>query len=284
MVAQIDSHHHFWRYNPEEYSWIDDSMALLRRDFLPEDLRPEIQRAGIDGVISVQARQNLEETRWLLALAANHSFIRGVVGWVSLRDAKLPQVLQSLAGNEKLKSIRHVLQGEPDDRYMLRSDFNRGIDLLQEFNLAYDILIFERHLPYVLEFVKQHPQQVFVLDHVAKPRIRDRIVSPWRENVRELAKFPNVYCKISGMVTEAGYTTWKEEDLAPYFDTVLEAFGPSRLLFGSDWPVCLVAASYGSWLALVKRQIAMLTDSEQSAILGGTAARVYRIDTVGDKE
>ncbi|HSU30496.1 MAG TPA: amidohydrolase family protein [Bryobacteraceae bacterium] len=284
MVAQIDSHHHFWRYNPEEYSWIDDSMALLRRDFLPEDLRPEIQRAGIDGVISVQARQNLEETRWLLALAANHSFIRGVVGWVPLTDIKLPQVLQSLAGNEKLKSIRHVLQGEPDDRYMLRSDFNRGIDLLQEFNLAYDILIFERHLPYVLEFVKQHPQQVFVLDHVAKPRIRDRIVSPWRENVRELAKFPNVYCKISGMVTEAGYTTWKEEDLAPYFDTVLEAFGPSRLLFGSDWPVCLVAASYGSWLALVKRQIAMLTDSEQSAILGGTAARVYRIDTVGDKE
>jgi L-fuconolactonase len=280
MVPQIDSHHHFWRYNPEEYSWIDDSMALLRRDFLPEDLHPEIQRSSIDGVISVQARQTLEETRWLLDLAASHSFIKGVVGWVPLTDQNLPQVLHLLADNSKLKSVRHVLQGEPDDRYMLRSDFNRGIRWLKEFQLAYDILVFERHLPYVLEFVRQHPQQLFVLDHVAKPRIRDSILSPWRENLRELAKFPNVYCKISGMVTEADHTSWKEEDLVPYFNTVLEAFGPSRLLFGSDWPVCLVAASYGTWIAFVRQQIAMLTESEQSAILGGTAARVYRIDPV----
>lgn len=282
MIPPIDSHHHFWRYDPEEYSWIDDSMALLRRDFLPEDLQPEIQRSGIDGVISVQARQSLEETRWLLDLAAKYSFIRGVVGWVPLTDTNVGKILESLAGSGTLKSVRHVLQGEPDDRYMLRSDFNRGISLLKEFQLAYDILIFERHLPYVVEFVRQNPQQVFVLDHVAKPRIRDRIVSPWRENMRELAKFPNVYCKISGMVTEADYTSWKEEDLVPYFDTALEAFGPSRLLFGSDWPVCLVAASYGTWIAVVRRQIATLTDSEQSAILGGTAARVYRIDTVGE--
>ena len=283
MFPQIDSHHHFWRYHPEEYSWIDDSMALLRRDFLPEDLRPEIQRSGIDGVISVQARQSVEETRWLLELAANHSFIYGVVGWVPLTDTKLRKVLESLAASGNLKSVRHVLQGEPDDRYMLRSDFNRGINLLKEFQLAYDILIFECHLPYVLEFVRQHPHQVFVLDHVAKPRIREGIVSPWRENMRELARFPNVYCKISGMVTEADYTSWKEEDLVPYFDTVLEAFGPSRLLFGSDWPVCLAAASYGTWISLVRRQIARLADSEQSAILGGTAARVYRIDAVRDE-
>jgi L-fuconolactonase len=280
MRPQIDSHHHFWRYNPEEYSWIDDSMALLRRDFLPEDLQPEIQRSGIDGVISVQARQSLEETSWLLDLAASHSYIRGVVGWVPLTDGNLQKILESLAPSGRLKSVRHVLQGEPDDRYMLRSDFNRGISLLKDFQLAYDILVFERHLPYALEFVRQHPQQIFVLDHVAKPRIRDRIVSPWRENVRELAKFPNVHCKVSGMVTEAHYTSWKEEDLVPYFGTVLEAFGPSRLLFGSDWPVCLVAASYGTWIALVRRQIAKLSGSEQSAILGGTAARVYRIDTV----
>ena len=284
MFPRIDSHQHFWRYHPEEYSWIDDSMVLLRRDFLPEDLQPEIQRAGIEGVISVQARQSVEETRWLLELAANHSFIYGVVGWVPLTDTKLRKILESLAGSGRLKSVRHVLQGEADDRYMLRSDFNCGISLLKEFQLAYDILIFERHLPYVLEFVRQHPQQVFVLDHIAKPRIRDRVISPWRENMRELAKFPNVYCKISGMVTEADYTCWKEEDLVPYFDTVLEAFGPSRLLFGSDWPVCLVAASYGSWIAVVRRQIASLTDSEQSAILGGTAARVYRIEAGGDKQ
>lgn len=274
----IDSHQHFWQYNPEEYSWIDDSMALLRRDFLPEDLRPEIQRSGIDGVVSVQARQTLEETQWLLELAAKHRFIRGVVGWVPLTDVKVREILQTFTAGGKLKAVRHVLQSEPDDRYMLRSDFNRGIALLNEFNLAYDILVFERHLPHVIAFVKQHPQQTFIVDHIAKPRIRERMLSPWRENLCELARFPNVYCKLSGMVTEADYGAWKEEDLFPYFDAVLEAFGPHRLLFGSDWPVCLVAASYGRWVETVRKRVATLTASEQSAILGDTAARVYRID------
>jgi L-fuconolactonase len=280
---RIDSHQHFWRYNPEEYSWIDDSMALLRRDFLPEDLRPEIQRSGIDGVVSVQARQTLEETQWLLHLAAKHPFIGGVVGWVPLTDVKLREILERLSAGGKLKSVRHVLQSEADDQYMLRRDFNRGVALLNEFNLAYDILVFERHLPHVLAFVKQHSQQTFILDHLAKPRIRDGILSPWRENLFELAKFPNVYCKISGMVTEADYTSWKEEDLLPYFDTVLEAFGPQRLMFGSDWPVCLVAASYNRWIEIVRKRIATLTDSEQTAIWGDTAALVYRIDKAPNK-
>ncbi len=277
-LTSIDAHHHFWRYTPEEYDWIDDSMSILRRDFLPGDLQSEIQRSGVNGVISVQARQILDETRWLLDLASEHDFIRGVVGWVPLIDPDLRSVLDPIRQHKKLKGVRHVLQGEPDERYILRDDFNKGIDLLREWELAYDILVFERHLPHVIEFVKRHPDQVFVLDHIAKPRIREGLLSPWREHIVKLAEFPNVCCKLSGMVTEADYHAWKEQDLQPYFDTVLNAFSPSRLLFGSDWPVCLAATSYQAWFSVVQQQIAALTESEQSAILGGTAARVYRFD------
>lgn len=276
-TPKIDAHHHFWHYTPEEYGWIDDSMSSLRRDFLPEDLLPEIQRCGMNGVISVQARQTLEETRWLLDLAAQHDFIRGVVGWAPLTEGNLQDILDPLTQDQKLKGLRHVLQAEPDERYILRDDFNRGIELLKQRELVYDILVFERHLSHVIQFVKRHPDQVFVLDHIAKPRIRDGILSPWREQMCALAEFPNVFCKLSGMVTEADYRTWNEQDLQPYFDTVLNAFGPSRLLFGSDWPVCLAAASYQTWCAIVTKQIAALTQSQQAAIMGGTAARVYRL-------
>lgn len=276
---RIDAHQHFWKYTPEEYGWIDESMAVIRRDFLPEDLQAEIRESGIDGVVAVQARQTLEETRWLLDLASQHDFIRGVAGWVPLTSSHLRSVLGDLSRHRKLKAVRHVLQGEADDRYMLRDDFGRGIELLKEFELTYDILVFERHLPHVIEFVRSHREQLFVLDHIAKPRIGEGLLSPWRENIRSLAKSPNVYCKLSGMVTEAHYHAWKEEDLRPYFDVVLDAFGPERILFGSDWPVCLVAASYRTWLAVVLDQISGLSDSEQSAILGGTAIRVYRLDS-----
>lgn len=275
---KIDAHHHFWRYSAEEYDWIDDSMSGLRRDFLPGDLEQELRGTGVDGVVSVQARQTLEETRWLLALASEHDFIEGVVGWVPLVDPDLPDVLGPLIQDTKLKGIRHVVQGEPDDRYILRDDFNAGIGLLKEWNLVYDILVFERHLPHVIEFVRRHPHQVFVLDHIAKPRIRDGVLSPWRERIRKLAEFPNVYCKLSGMVTEADFKTWSQQDLQPYFDTVLNAFGPSRLLFGSDWPVCLAATSYQAWLSTVSHLIAKLTADEQCSILGGNASRVYRLN------
>jgi L-fuconolactonase len=272
----IDAHHHFWTYTPAEYGWIDDAMAVIRRDFLPGDLAREIREAGIDGVISVQARQTIEETDWLLDLAEKHDFIRGVVGWVPLISPAVDADLARFATNSKLKGVRHVLQGEADE-YMSRPDFNAGLARLRDHDLVYDILIVERQLPAATALVDRHPGQKFVLDHVAKPRIRENVLSPWRENVRELARRPNVFCKISGMVTEADYRGWTPEHLRPYVDTVLEAFGPSRLMFGSDWPVCLVACAYTRWAQTVRQFTAALSPSEQRDILGDSARRAYRI-------
>jgi L-fuconolactonase len=274
---RIDAHHHFWKYNPTEYAWMNDSMRAIRRDFLPEHLRAELVAARIDGVVSVHARDTLEETSWLLNLADQYDFIKGVVAWVPLVSPLLRSILENLVSNPKLRAVRHVLQWETDDRYMLRADFNAGIAALKCFDLAYDILIYERHLPQTIEFVDLHPDQVFVLDHIAKPRIRERVESPWRENIIELAKRQNVYCKVSGMVTEADYQTWEEEHLRPYFDIVLEAFGPRRLMFGSDWPVCLLACSYEKWVEIVSRRIEGLSSDEKQRVLGGTAREAYKL-------
>jgi L-fuconolactonase len=273
----IDSHQHFWRYNPAEYGWISDSMSVLRRDFLPDDLKSEVARAGIDGVVSVQARQSLAETRWLLELAGKNDFIRGVVGWVPLVSPDLRDNLERLAGAEKLRAVRHVLQDEPDDDFMLRPDFDRGIGMLNEFSLRYDILIFERHLPQAIKLLNRHPELTFILDHVAKPRIRENVISPWRENLIELARRPNVYCKISGMVTEADHRAWTEAQLRPYLETALEAFGPRRLMFGTDWPVCLLACSYQRWYEIVSRLASTLTESERQRLMGGTAVEAYEL-------
>lgn len=281
---RIDSHHHFWRYTPEEYGWIDDAMRVIRKDYLPEHLEAAMRGCGIGSVVSVQARQTLEETEWLLRLSSVHHFIGGVVGWVPLVAHKVLDILGRLMSQGRLKAVRHVLQGEPDDRYMLRADFNRGIDALRQFGLAYDILIFERHLPQTIEFVDRHPRQIFVLDHIGKPRIRDHILSPWREHMRRLAERSNVYCKISGLVTEADYATWTKDDLAPYLDAVLEAFTPERLMFGSDWPVCLVATTYKDWFNLVAEHIGTLSAAEQERILGGTARVVYGLDPIESGE
>jgi L-fuconolactonase len=274
---RIDSHHHFWKYDPKEYAWIDDSKRALRRDFLPADLKKEIDPAGIDGVVSVQARQTIEETNWLLGLAAAHAFIRGVVGWAPLSDPKIAGILEPLATKPKLKAIRHVIQDEPDNDFILRDHFSAGIRVLRQYHLVYDILIFERHLPQTIRFVDRHPNQIFVLNHIAKPRIKDHALSAWCENITELAKRENVYCKISGMATEADYQIWTPQDLQPYFDTVLAAFGPRRLMFGSDWPVCLLATSYSRWFKLVSAQIAKLSQPERDRILGGTAVQAYRL-------
>lgn len=274
---RIDSHHHFWKYSAQEYGWIDDSMARIRRDFLPSDLESELRQAGIDGAVSVQARQTIEETAFLLDLADRHDFLRAVVGWVPLIERDVAEALDRFRSNPKLRGVRHVLQGEADDRYMLREDFNRGVALLAERNLVYDILIFERHLPQTLQFVDRHPNQTFVLDHIAKPRIKDNMLSPWQSFIVELAHRPNVYCKVSGMVTEADYQAWTPEQLRPYFDTVLSAFGAKRVMFGSDWPVCLVACEYGRWAEIVRGWIAELSQAEQDRILGGSAAEAYGI-------
>jgi len=274
---RIDAHHHFWHYDPVEYDWIDDEMHVIRRDHLPADLKRELKSAGVDGVVSVQARQCLAETEWLLELAADHDFIKGVVGWVELVSPGVEETLERLARAPKLKGLRHVIQGEPDDEYILGAAFNRGIRSLTRFGLAYDILIFPRHLPSTIRFVDQHPEQIFVLDHIAKPLIRDGAVEPWAQLIRDLARRPNVFCKVSGLVTEAHYEFWTEAQLRPYFEIVLEAFGPPRLMFGSDWPVCLVACEYARWHGLVSRWIKELSLDEQARVLGGTAMEAYKL-------
>jgi L-fuconolactonase len=277
---KIDTHQHFWKYSFEEYPWMTDRMDPLRRDFLPADLEPLLAAAGVGGVVSVQARQTVVETGWLLDLAARNRFIRGVVGWAPLVDPSVGSCLEQFAPNRLLKGVRHVLHDEPDDNYMLRSDFNAGIRRLREFGLVYDVLIFERHLPQTIEFVDRHPNQVFVIDHIAKPRIRDAVISPWREYMRQLAERENVYCKLSGVITEADWRRWKPEQLRPYIQVVIDVFGPGRLMFGSDWPVLLLAGEYGSWADVVCSEIAHLNTEEQEAVLANTAIRVYGLATV----
>lgn len=277
MLARIDAHHHLWRYTEEEYAWIADDMRALARDFVPEDLRPELLASGIQGSIAVQARQTLEETTWLLRLADEFDFIRGVVGWAPLARPEFPAVIERLQDSEKLKGLRHVIQDEPDENFMHRPDFNSGVALLRQYGLVYDILIFERHLPAAISFVDRHPAQIFVLDHIAKPRIRGRELEPWRTNIRELARRENVYCKVSGMVTEANWKNWSPADLQPYLDVVLQAFGPKRLMAGSDWPVCLLATTYQAWFSAVEEFIRPLSIAEREMILGGVASEVYSL-------
>lgn len=274
----IDAHHHLWKYSAADYGWITPEMPAIRRDFLPEDLEPLMHHFGIEGTVAVQARQTIEETTWLLGLAEKHPLIRGVVGWVPLTDgAGVKRSLEPFAGKRKLRGVRHVVQDEPDPRYILRKDFNEGVSALREFGLRYDILIFERHLPAAIEFVDRHPNQTFILDHVAKPRIKDKIISPWDRNMRELAKRQNVYCKLSGMVTEADPRRWTPEGLRPYIDVALGAFGPRRIMYGSDWPVMLLAGDYARWYGTVSAAIAKLSKAEQDRIMGGTAAEAYGI-------
>jgi len=273
----IDSHHHFWKYDPIEYDWIDDSMKIIRKDFLPENLKTTIQEAGVDGVISVQARQSVEETDWLVGMAHQNDLIKGVVGWLPLIQDDMEVFLEKYADGKILKGVRHVIQGEPDPEFILRKDFNRGISFLRKYSLVYDILIVEQQLPNTIRFVDQHPNQVFVLDHIAKPLIGQNELSPWKENIKELARRENVNCKISGMVTEAGYQNWTPSQLQPYFDVVLETFGPDRLIFGSDWPVCMVATTYTNWVNLVRKNIASYTETEQAKIMGENAIRLYQL-------
>lgn len=274
---RIDAHQHFWIYNPAEYEWIDDSMSSLRRNFLPEDLRSELENAGLQGSIAVQARQSVEETRWLLELAERSPKILGVVGWVDLCSPECRTQLKAFSTSPKLVGIRHIVQSEPDDRFLLRPDFLRGIAMLEEFDLAYDILIYTKHLPAAAEFVDRFPRQRFVLDHLAKPPIKSREIESWAAGLRRLAAFPNVFCKLSGLVTEADWQHWKPEDLIPFLDVAFATFGPSRLMIGSDWPVCLVASSYSRTLDVVKSYLQDHSSGERDAVLGGNAQRFWRL-------
>jgi L-fuconolactonase len=252
-------------------------MEVLKRDYLPEDLRPPQQALGIGGTVAVQARQTVEETRWLLRLAGEHPFILGVVGWVNLFDPYLEMTLEDLASHAKLSGLRHVIQSEPDDRFMLREGFCRSVGMLAEFDLAYDILIYPRHLPAACELVSRFPDQRFVVDHIAKPPIKSGEIAPWSEDIRRLAGFPNVYCKVSGMVTEADWENWQPDDLLPYLDVVFDAFGTQRIMLGSDWPVCTLAASYGQVMGLAYDYVSQFPIPEQADLCGGNAQRFYRL-------
>jgi L-fuconolactonase len=275
MISKIDAHQHFWKFDPVEYGWIAPDQHVLRHDHLPADLHKEMAAVGISGCVSIQARSSVEETRFLLELASQNDFILGVAGWAPLTDPNVKAVLEKFIPNKKLRSIRHTVQDEPDPNYILRKDFNRGVSELKYCGLAYDILIFERHLPQTIQFVDRHPDQVFILDHLAKPRVKDGVISPWRENMRELAKRPHVYCKISGLATEADHAKWTEVQLEPYMDTVLSTFGPKRTMFGSDWPVCQLAITYQHWVRLVEKATGKLSQSEQERFWAGTAREAY---------
>lgn len=278
----IDAHHHLWSYSLDEYGWIDDSMLALRRDFLPAELEAVTSAAGVEATIAVQARQTLEETRWLLNFVRKHACIAGVVGWAPIASPEFPAVLEELRENQNLRGLRHVLQGELDEAYALRGEFQRGIAALQGTGLVYDILIYERQLPMALELVDRNPNQMFVLDHLAKPKIALGELSPWRENLRELAHRPQVVCKVSGMVTEAHWEAWTPGDLEPYLDAALECFGPGRLLAGSDWPVCTLATSYERWWKTLRQWASKLSAAEQECILGANAVRTYQLEGYGE--
>jgi L-fuconolactonase len=272
----IDAHHHLWRYSAIEYEWIDDRMAALRRDFLPTEFFGELADAGIDGAVTVQARQTLEETQWLLELASRHKEILGVVGWAPIASRDFAASLDALATNPKLIGLRHVVQAELQG-FLDGQDFNRGIRTMRGTSLIYDLLIAEHQLDEAIRFVDRHPQQIFVLDHIAKPRIAAGELEPWRSRVQELSKRSNVSCKISGMVTEDSWTHWSIESLRPYLDTVVSAFGLDRLMAGSDWPVCLVASSYAQWWQFLQNYFANFSDDERADIFGTTAARIYNL-------
>jgi L-fuconolactonase len=280
---QIDSHQHFWSYSAADYPWIGAGMERLARDYLPDDLGPVAAAAGIGGTVAVQARQTLAETEWLLDLAERHPLILGVVGWVDLQSPHVAEQLGAVVDRKHLVGVRHVVQDEPDPRFLLGDAFVRGLQSLPAFGLTYDLLLYPSQLPAAIELVAQLPEQPFVLDHLAKPRIKtwtnpaDR--QSWRHDIEALARHKNVCCKLSGLVTEAAWRQWRPADFAAYLDIALSAFGPDRLMFGSDWPVCLLAADYAEVAGIVRDFCATLSAVEQAAIWGGTATRFYGLET-----
>lgn len=274
----MDAHQHFWRYDPDEYGWIAPEMTTLKQDRLPDDLAPLLAASEISGTVAVQARQSLAETEWLLSLADRYDFIRGVVGWVDLCSPEVHSQLARFTSHSRFKGVRHVLQDESDDAFMLRPDFRRGLRALADHHLTYDILIFPRHLPIARQLVERFPEQPFVIDHLAKPDIRSGVVEPWAQEMRRLAEFPNVFCKVSGMVTEADWAHWEPEDFTPYLDIIFDAFGPDRLMFGSDWPVCTLSANYQQVVALLRSYTEQLSGEAQSQVWGETAIRFYHLE------
>jgi len=279
----VEAHQHFWRYNRRDYQWIDGRMRVLERDFLPEDLEPLIKRNGIDRTIAVQACQTASETEWLLELAAVRPFIAGVIGWVDLQADDVEASVERAARNPKLVGVRHVVQSEPDDKFLLRPAFGRGVATLAQHALVYDLLIYPRHLAVASDFVGQFDNQTFVLDHLAKPDIRSRAIGDWARDLRRLAQHPRLWCKVSGLVTEADWERWTPKDLEPYLDVAFDCFGPARLIAGSDWPVCTLAGDYSRTMTVLRDYLARYPPAERGAVLGGNAQRLWKrgdFDTV----
>jgi len=274
-MQKIDAHQHFWRYDAETDGWITDEMKVLRRDFMPPDLKKELERNAFDGCVAVQADQSEAETQFLLDLSGEYPFIKGVVGWLDIRAKNFEQRLEHFAANPELKGLRHIVQDAPDDRFLLQPSFIEGVRLLADYDLTYDILIYERQLPAAVEFARQLPGQRLVLDHIGKPVMDKGPTGRWKEGIRALAEHPDTYCKLSGLVTEADWQQWKPDDFKPFLDVVFEAFGPERLMFGSDWPVCTLAASYSEVVGIVTEYIQALSDQEQQMIMGGNARAFY---------
>lgn len=277
---KIDAHQHFWKYDPVRDGWITEEMSVLKRDFLPGELMRDLDANDMDGCVAVQANQSEEETVFLLDLAERFPRIAGVVGWVDLRADNLVERLEYFWLREKLRGFRHIVQAESDDRFMLRDDFLRGIQRLKDFGFTYDILIYPRQLPAAVELVKRFPDQRFVLDHIAKPAIKTREIADWAKQIEVLATAPNVWCKLSGLVTEADWKHWRPDDFRPYLDVVFEAFGSERLMFGSDWPVCLVAGSYQQVKQLVMEYVRDRSETEKENIFGGNAMRFYELKNI----
>ncbi len=273
----IDAHHHFWKYSPETHGWIDDNMSVLKQDFLAAELKPILQQNGIDGCVSVQASQTEAENDFLMSQAENNPFIKGIVGWVDLRSDSLFERLEYYKQFPIIKGFRHVLQDEPDPNFMLQEDFLRGIGMLSAFGFTYDILIFHHQLPYAEKLVAKFPNQPFVIDHIAKPSIKTQEYEAWELGMRKIAAYPNVYCKISGMVTEADWHNWKKEDFTKYLDVVVDCFGTDRLMYGSDWPVSLLAAQYEKQLAIVKDYFNQFDQETQQKIFGQNAINFYKL-------
>lgn len=276
-MQRIDAHQHFWNFDPVRDSWITEEMAVIQRDFLPQDLEPLLKQNSFDGCVVVQSDQSEEHNGFLLDLAERNEFIKGVVGWVDLRSDDINDRLSHYQSFTKMKGFRHVLQGEQDRAFMLQPSFKRGIAALQEFDFTYDILIFADQLHFVPEFVNAFPDQRFIIDHIAKPDIKNQNVKDWQKDMEAAAQFSNVYCKVSGMVTEADWKHWRQQDFIPYLDAVVEAFGAERLCYGSDWPVCLVAGAYQEQLGILENYFTSFTQSERAAIFGGNAIEFYKL-------
>lgn len=273
----IDSHQHFWQYDKIKDAWITDDMSVIQRSFMPNDLEPVLKENGMEGCVAVQADQSETETEFLLTLAQKHDFIKGVVGWINFCGADIEERLAHFSSYDKLKGFRHIVQSEPEDDFLLRDDFCNGISKLKQFGYTYDILVYPKHLPYALTFVKQFPNQPFVIDHIAKPDIKNGDFDTWKNQMQNIAHFSNVYCKISGLVTEHGLKNWEISDFKPYIDTIMECFGIDRVMFGSDWPVCLLGATYKQCCDILEENTQQLTSLEKQKLWGLNAKKFYSL-------